>query len=540
MSVQPRRLVHVTLAAFLAASGMLVGSASPTAATGPAPQVAMAVNVYHPDQPALDHLFVLVDKIIDPTSIPEPDDFTILRDGVTSTPTAVRFQYAGFAGPNSAFNPPGISFIRLDIAPIPTPDLSLISDFTVTYRPDVNRIRDRALAEAPANTLVVELGSVDGQDLIAGTIDHEYGANKLLLFTSQPLDLASIPNASDFNVTIGTVDYGPASVAAVLTDLGLGVIELTLSQPVPAGSEGQARVVYTPVSQPVIGRFDGATLQAFDVEWVYFFLPSNDLSATVGAGGGTLTTLSGGVSESDPVATTLASPSGGAASISEGPLEGQATAGYAFFGQQIDITAPAATDPNLPIVLTFDLHASLLPAGETAQTVAILRNGVPVPNCDPSMSSTPVAVPAPCVWSRTDRATGDISIVVATLAASTWNFGVRLPVAFDGFYAPVDNHVRNGARAGSAIPLKFSLDGDRGLDIFAAGSPSSRAVSCTTSDPYDEIEQTVTAGKSSLQYTAATDTYTYVWKTDRSWTGCRKLTITFFDGTTQEVVFQFR
>jgi hypothetical protein len=49
--------------------------------------------------------------------------------------------------------------------------------------------------------------------------------------------------------------------------------------------------------------------------------------------------------------------------------------------------------------------------------------------------------------------------------------------------------------------------------MFAAGSPSAQPVACNTSTPRDEVEQTVTAGGSSLSYSAASDTYTYVWKT---------------------------
>ena len=45
---------------------------------------------------------------------------------------------------------------------------------------------------------------------------------------------------------------------------------------------------------------------------------------------------------------------------------------------------------------------------------------------------------------------------------------------FGGFFSPVDNpDVLNRAKAGSAIPVKFSLGGDQGLDIFAEADGSS-------------------------------------------------------------------
>jgi len=66
-------------------------------------------------------------------------------------------------------------------------------------------------------------------------------------------------------------------------------------------------------------------------------------------------------------------------------------------------------------------------------------------------------------------------------------------------------------------------------------------VSCSCGAPTDEIEQTVTAGSSSLQYDAASGQYTYVWKTDKAWAGsCRQLTVRLVDGTDHVALFQFR
>jgi hypothetical protein len=54
---------------------------------------------------------------------------------------------------------------------------------------------------------------------------------------------------------------------------------------------------------------------------------------------------------------------------------------------------------------------------------------------------------------------------------------------FSGFYQPVDNAPTvNKVNAGRAIPVKFSLGGDRGLGVLAAGSPNSIGVSCSTAE----------------------------------------------------------
>jgi len=111
---------------------------------------------------------------------------------------------------------------------------------------------------------------------------------------------------------------------------------------------------------------------------------------------------------------------------------------------------------------------------------------------------------------------------------------------FSGFFQPVDNlPVFNSVKAGSSIPVKFSLSGDQGLDIFAAGYPKSQVITCDSTAPVDGVEETVAAGSSSLSYDASTDQYSYVWKTDKAWAGtCRQLVVKLNDGTSHRANFQ--
>jgi hypothetical protein len=98
-----------------------------------------------------------------------------------------------------------------------------------------------------------------------------------------------------------------------------------------------------------------------------------------------------------------------------------------------------------------------------------------------------------------------------------------------GLFAPASglNHVK----AGQAVPIKFSLGGDQGLDIFAAGYPKSVQTACAAGEVTDEVE-TVTAGGSSLTYDPVEDQYIYVWKTDKSWPkSCRQFQFALKDGT---------
>ena len=134
----------------------------------------------------------------------------------------------------------------------------------------------------------------------------------------------------------------------------------------------------------------------------------------------------------------------------------------------------------------------------------------------------------------------------ANNSASDSNPDWQPPYNFSGFFPPVDNpgpgptFVFNKVKAGSAIPVKFSLSGNQGLDIFATGYPKSERVDCTTIGSLDAVEETVTAGGSSLSYDATTDQYIYAWKTNKDWAGtCRKLIVRLTDSTDHVAYFNF-
>lgn len=96
-------------------------------------------------------------------------------------------------------------------------------------------------------------------------------------------------------------------------------------------------------------------------------------------------------------------------------------------------------------------------------------------------------------------------------------------------------------QAGQAIPIKFSLCGNRGPNIFAPGYPVSGAISCDPSASTDSVEETVTAGASSLTYDPGSDRYHYVWKTEKAWVNsCRVLIVRLADGSEHRAVFRFR
>jgi Domain of unknown function (DUF4082) len=114
--------------------------------------------------------------------------------------------------------------------------------------------------------------------------------------------------------------------------------------------------------------------------------------------------------------------------------------------------------------------------------------------------------------------------------------------SFAGFYQPVDNGNWNSAKAGSAIPVKFSLGGDQGLAIFKSGFPKVTSITCPgSSTPVDPIEEIVTGSASGLSYDASTDQYIYTWKTIKTWAGkCFTFELGLNDDTSHTFNVQFK
>ena len=124
---------------------------------------------------------------------------------------------------------------------------------------------------------------------------------------------------------------------------------------------------------------------------------------------------------------------------------------------------------------------------------------------------------------------------------------LRFIYDFGGFLPPVENpgidgNVINVAKAGRAIPVKFSLNGDQGLDIFEPGYPKSVEFFCSgESDPNAIIVGTDAAGGSILSYDAIEGEYVYVWKTEKKWAEqCRQLVVRLNDGKSYYANFQFK
>jgi hypothetical protein len=205
----------------------------------------------------------------------------------------------------------------------------------------------------------------------------------------------------------------------------------------------------------------------------------------------------------------------------------------------IDTTPPDTTIDTAPASPSNSGSATFAFSSESGATFECRLDGGSWVACDSGTKVyTALADGSHTFEVRATDATGNTD---ASPASHTWTIDTAAGYDFNGFYAPVDNPpVLNVVKAGSAVPVKFSLGGDYGLDIFAAGYPASRPVACSTGTGTDPIETTVNAGGSSLQYDSLTGIYIYVWKTTKSWSNCRELILRFDDGTEVTALFRLR
>jgi sugar lactone lactonase YvrE len=236
----------------------------------------------------------------------------------------------------------------------------------------------------------------------------------------------------------------------------------------------------------------------------------------------------------------------------------------------VPVTPSGTVDVNTPgsYIITYSATDGVNPATAN-RTVNVVDTTPPAINCPanivailpPNSMATSMVVNYPAV-TATDSCSASVTVNSAPASGSLFpvgtttvnasasdgtntsncSFTVTVLYNFAGFFPPISNQpVVNVVNAGRAIPVKFSLSGFKGLDIFAPNSPASGQVACNSSDPAVTLEDTVTAGGSSLSYSAASDQYTYVWKTEASWAGtCRQLVVVLNDGSIHRADFRFK
>ncbi|NUO65614.1 MAG: hypothetical protein HOQ34_18790, partial [Gemmatimonadaceae bacterium] len=191
--------------------------------------------------------------------------------------------------------------------------------------------------------------------------------------------------------------------------------------------------------------------------------------------------------------------------------------------------------PPPPASATLGTSLTLAAAGGGSGNPVVFGTLTPSA-CSVSGSTVRLLAIGACTVSA-DQA-GDATYLPAVQRTAT----IAVVWLFTGFLAPVDSApALNRVNAGSAVPIKFGLGGDRGMSVLPGGSPASMPVSCATGAALGPATPTETPGKSGLTYDAASQTYAIVWRTDKGWAGsCRQLALTLADGSTHTARFEFR
>lgn len=350
----------------------------------------------------------------------------------------------------------------------------------------------------------------DGEVTVLGAVT-EYRSGDGVRFAPQASNVAAIFAGgfeTAYRLTDGSLVF--SSNARYPDDL-TGVLSLSpgLNHSVALVASTPAFDTTAPVADPVVVAgdlgLDGWFTSAVTVDWRWSDGPDG--------------------SGIDPAACAATSTTlgDGAQTLSATCRDQAGNLGSATFAVKVDATAPTlapVVDPN-PVLL-----------GGVATVTANAFDavsGVASATCGQLDSET--------VGTKT--VTCEASDEAGNLASVEVPYAVHFP--YSGFGRPVDDQTVNRVQAGRGVVLRFSLGGDRGLDILAVGSPSSQAVACGTDVVVDAAEMTNAAGASELRYDEATGEYVYVWKTERSWRGsCRTLTLALVDGSQHQAVFHLR
>ena len=187
-------------------------------------------------------------------------------------------------------------------------------------------------------------------------------------------------------------------------------------------------------------------------------------------------------------------------------------------------------------------------SGATSQTLVATSPAGAVATFAPTAHDTvDPSVAVVCSHQSGDTFAPGNTVVQCTATDDSGNqasasFTISVRYAWSDFLRPIDNlPLTNTVKAGSGIPVKFSLGGNMGLSIIESGYPRSVRINCVSDAPEAEVETTVNAGGSSLTYDATANQYVYVWKTDKAWAGtCRQLQLQLADGSAMKLAnFKF-
>ncbi len=249
----------------------------------------------------------------------------------------------------------------------------------------------------------------------------------------------SVKYGQEFQVKVELKKAGGTPLSGKLVRIGIGGNALPDTTNASGVATVTLRAALTPGGYQVTGSFAGDAADA-----------ASDVSANVNVQAQPTTlTLSGTLGTAVPLAVTLKANTSPATPLA------QRAVFVIIKGGGVTKVFSGKTDPQGRVELPASLLSSL-PAATF--TVDGYFNGV---NAPPTLTLPPDDV--------------DYGHSEAHTNLTLW--------AFTGFFDPVDNPpIVNVVKAGLAIPFRFSLGGDRGMNIFANDYPKVTAITCPPGD----------------------------------------------------------
>ena len=422
-----------------------------------------------------------------------------------------------------------------------------------------------ALSDAPSLVSVDAQPVSGGVDFTAEVVGDPAAAvhSSWITYTDgagawSPLDLeqcvAPLPAAcgavEDSRLWKGRLDVAPAELQYVVQAAnGLGLVSLDDNRGsyYRLAGTAQAATELTLVSPPSNGTFgDSPTVTAALTETAGG-TPVAGRIVTIAIGGSAAignTGPDGRVTLNVPLATApgshqlVASFGGDAALLPSSDSEpfaiAKATSSLSAFTQLPVVTGGGATgivstltasiggkqQPLLQLTVTYSLTG---PGGTKSFSTITDYLG---------RATLPATGLAPGTYAVSASFAGDVTYTAATRT------GTLVVSAFTGFFSPVGNPpALNVVNAGSTVPIKFSLGGNRGLAILAPGSPRVLTIACGTGLPTGPVEPAASVGGG---LTFASGQYQFNWKTQKSWVGCRQFELRLVDGSVHVANFKFK
>lgn len=394
-------------------------------------------------------------------------------------------------------------------------------------------------------------------------------------------DLDAVLSEDQKSINLGSVVAGSAQSVPVLVYLqSTGSNNTTL--PISVTGSGNLGSSMTAVSITDYGKANGvtgnitfnapvaqATQQSYTINFVFATTAENvnelpaevTISFSVPAASSTPTPVapsvtytldpsvngSNGWYKTGPVTLTW-TVSGSPAPVLDGCVDRTISSDQVMTTYACSATNSEGTASN-SVEIGLDATAPTVTVTGVQDGATYILGSVPAAGCATTDVTSGVATPATLATTG-----GPVGSVTSSCSGALDNAGssgqasatYQVIYDWDGFFQPVDNPSTdltvknwNRAKAGSAIPLKFTLGGDQGLGIIDGGAPRIVQVACPNSSlDGSPIEETVNAANSGLKYDVGQ--YIYVWKTNTTFANkCFRLDLKLVDGTTHSAFFNF-